>query len=105
LKLQPLLTESGSKMPGRDSQKKLCYTPGAFLLVRPGGKMSKEKSEQPQTNERHGSYAFETFQKFIDSHLVRGHDVRLFLDPQGNSYSILCVTCDPRLTDIVSTRH
>ena len=58
---------------------------------------------KPQTNERHGSYAFETFQKFIDSHLARGHDVRLFLDPHGNSYSILCVTCDPRLTDIVTT--
>ena len=67
--------------------------------------MSKDKSGQPQTNQRHGSYAFEAFQKFIDSHLVSGHDVRMFSDPNGNSYSILCVTCDPRLTDVVTTRH
>jgi hypothetical protein len=82
----------------------MLYTRRIFTRAT-GGKMSKEKSEQPQTNERHGSYAFEMFQKFIDSHLARGHDVRLFLDPHGNSFSILCVTCDPRLTDIVTTRH
>jgi hypothetical protein len=79
--------------------------PAHFTRPAPGGKMSKDKLEQPQSNERHGSYAFEAFQKFIDSHLVRGHDVRMFLDPNGNSYSILCVTCDPRLTDVVTTRH
>ena len=67
--------------------------------------MSKDKLEQAHSNERHASYAFEAFDKFIDSHLVTGHDVRMFLDPNGNSYSILCVTCDPRLTEIVSTRH
>jgi hypothetical protein len=76
-----------------------------FTRATPGGKMSKNKLERAQTNERHASYAFEAFEKFIDSHLVRGHDVRIFLDPNGNSYSILCVTCDPRLTEIVSTRH
>ena len=67
--------------------------------------MSKAKLEESQTNERHSSYAFEAFQKFIESHLVEGHDVRMFLDPNGNSYSILCVTCDPRLKDVVTTRH
>ena len=67
--------------------------------------MSKDRLTQQQGNERHGSFAFEAFQKFIESHLVRGHDVRMFLDPNGNSYSILCVTCDPRLTDVVTTRH
>ena len=67
--------------------------------------MSKDKLEKWQSNERHSSYAFEAFQKFIDSHLVGGHDVRMFLDPNGNSYSILCVTCDPRLTEVVTTRH
>jgi hypothetical protein len=67
--------------------------------------MSKDKLVQPQINERHSSYAFEAFQKFIDSHLVEGHDVRMFLDPNGNSYSILCVTCDPRLSEVVTTRH
>jgi len=67
--------------------------------------MSKDKFGQPEINERHGSYALEAFQKFIDSHLVGGHDVRMFLDPNGNSYSILCVTCDPRLSEVVTTRH
>ena len=67
--------------------------------------MSKAKVEQPEDSERQSSYAFEAFDKFIVRHLVDGHEVRLLLDRNGNSYSIFCVTCDPRMAEVVQTRH
>lgn len=67
--------------------------------------MSKANVEQPDNNERQSSYAFEAFDKFIARHLVDGHEVRLLLDRNGNSYSIFCVTCDPRMAEVVQTRH
>ncbi len=63
------------------------------------------KVKQAESKKCRSSYVFEAFKDFVDRHLVEGHDVRMFLDPNGNSYSILCVTCDPRLTDVVTTRH
>jgi hypothetical protein len=63
------------------------------------------KIDQPQIRERRGSYAIEELQNFMTRHLVEGHDVRMFLDPHGNSYSIVCVACDPRLADVMETRH
>lgn len=67
--------------------------------------MNNDKVKQPAISQRPASHAYETFDKFIERHLGAGHDVRLFLDPNRNSYSILCVTCDPRFEDAMATRH
>jgi hypothetical protein len=61
--------------------------------------------KQPEITQRHASHAYETFDKFTKRHSGNGHDVRLLLDPNGNSYSILSVTCDPPFEDVMATRH
>ena len=67
--------------------------------------MNNDKVKQPEVSQRPASHAYEAFEKFIERHLGEGHDVRLYLDPNGNSYSILCVTCDPRFEDAMAPRH
>lgn len=70
--------------------------------------MDNDKTKQPQAPvyTRESSYAFEQFKKFSDRHLVEGeHDVRLFLDPETNYLAIVCVICEPRMIDLVETRH
>jgi hypothetical protein len=62
--------------------------------------------QQPETNECQTADAFEEFKKFIERHLVEGeHEVRLFLDPNGNCYAIFCAVCDPKMADAMETRH
>ena len=68
--------------------------------------MSSAKAKQAQEIvECQNSYPFEALQKFLDRHLVEGHDVRMFLDPNGNYYAIFCAVCDPRTGEAMETRH
>jgi hypothetical protein len=69
--------------------------------------MGKAKAKESELNPRQSAsaYAFETLQNFIDRHLVEGHDVRIFLDPNRNCYAIFCAACDPRMGDAMETRH
>ena len=66
--------------------------------------MSKTELEQSKTR-RGSSYVFEALEQFIERHLGEGHDVRMFLDRNGNSYSIFCIKCDPRMAELTETRH
>jgi hypothetical protein len=68
--------------------------------------MDKSKEKRPRIIERQSSCAFEEFKKFIESHLEEGqHEVRMFLDPNGNYFAIFCATCDPKMADEMETRH
>jgi hypothetical protein len=69
--------------------------------------MSNAKAKQlPEIIECQTSYAVEEFRKFIDRHLMEGeHDVRLFLAGNGNCYAIFCTVCDPKMADVMETRH
>jgi acetyl/propionyl-CoA carboxylase alpha subunit len=67
--------------------------------------VSKTEFEQSETSQRESSYAFEALEQFIERHLAQGRDIRMFLDRNGNSYSIFCIKCDPRLAELTKTRH
>jgi primosomal protein N' len=67
--------------------------------------MSKAKLEQSETSQRGSSYVFEALEQFIERHLAEGHDIRMFLDRNGNSYSIFCIKCDPRMAELTETHH
>jgi hypothetical protein len=67
--------------------------------------MNKGKIKLPEKCEVQGSYALDEFEKFLNQHFAEGHDVRLFLDPNGNSYAIFCAACDPRMGDVMETKH
>ena len=67
--------------------------------------MSKTELEQSKTSQRGSSYAFEALEQFIERHLAEGHDIRMFLDRNGNSYSIFCIKCDLRMAELTETRH
>ena len=67
--------------------------------------MSKAKAKLPERSECQSSYAFEAFEKFLERHLAEGHEVRIVIDPNGNCYAIFCAACDPRMGDIMETRH
>jgi hypothetical protein len=67
--------------------------------------MSNPKPKQPESKKCRSSYVFEAFNEFIDRHLLEGHDVRMFLDPNGNSYAIFCAACDPKMGDVMEPRH
>lgn len=67
--------------------------------------MINAKAKQPEINECQ-SYAFEEFKKFIAHHFMEGqHDVRMFLDPNGNYYGLFCAACDPKMAEAMETRH
>jgi hypothetical protein len=68
--------------------------------------MNNAKANQPEIDDCHSSYALEVFQQFLDRHLKEGrHDVRLFLDPNGNYFSIFCTVCEPKMAEVIETRH
>jgi hypothetical protein len=83
----------------------LLYTRRIFIRTTPGGRVSKDKVAQSETNHHESSYAFEALEQFMARHLAEGHDVRMFLDKNGNSYSIFCIKCDPRMAELTETRH
>jgi hypothetical protein len=68
--------------------------------------MNNAKAKQPAINEGQSSCAFEAFKKFIDRHFEEGeHEVRMFLDPNGNYFGLFCSGCDPKMADAMETRH
>ena len=69
--------------------------------------MGKAKAKEAELNDCHSAsaYAVESLQKFLDRHLVEGHDVRMFLDPRGNCYAIFCATCDPQMGEAMEPRQ
>jgi hypothetical protein len=67
--------------------------------------MSNPKGNRLKSKKCQTSYVFEAFNEFIDRHLVEGHDVRMFLDPNGNSYAIFCAACDPRMGEVMEPRQ
>jgi hypothetical protein len=82
------------------------YTRGILRVRHLGGRMNNAKAKLPEKSEVQSSCAFEEFKKFMERHLVKGqHDVRMFLDPNGNCYALFCAACDPRMADAMETRH
>ena len=67
--------------------------------------MSDANVKQPESKKCRSSFVFEAFSDFVDRHLVEGHDVRMFLDPNGNSYAIFCAACDPKMGDVIESRN
>ena len=66
--------------------------------------MSNDEAKQQKVMKCRSSYVFEAFQEFVDRHLAEGHDVRMFLDPNGNSYAIFCAACDPQMGEVMPPR-
>jgi hypothetical protein len=79
---------------------KLCYIAG---IPRFGGRMGHGKAKLPKNCKVQGSYAIGEFERFVNRHFAEGHEVRMFLDPTGNSYALFCTGCDPRMTEALET--
>jgi hypothetical protein len=67
--------------------------------------MSKHQVEQPEILSRPVSAVGESFEKFLDSHVAAGHQIRMCLDLKGNFLALFCITCDPTMADGFQTRH
>jgi hypothetical protein len=87
-----------------NSRHHLCYIPRP-IFSRNGTWSQNEQSQirESETSQRGSSYAFEALEQFIERHLAEGHDIRMFLDRNGNSYSIFCIKCDPRMAELTGT--
>jgi hypothetical protein len=67
--------------------------------------MSNPTAKQPKIKKCQSSHVFEGFEKFIERHLVKGHDIRMFIDRKGNSYAIFCAACNPTMGDVMEPRN
>ena len=67
--------------------------------------MSKHHVEQPEIEVRTVSAVADAFEKFLDSHMAAGHQIRMCLDAKGNFFALFCITCDPPMADGFQTRH
>ena len=67
--------------------------------------MKDTNAKQPEAKKCRSSYVFESFEKFVERHLAVGHDIRMFIDPKGNSYAIFCAACDPKMGEVMPPRN